>query len=1391
VDPRLFESVFSETISPALKYDRIVAVPMPPCPLVAPQDPASSSAAAAASASPAEMEAALALCDHPAWSGAAADKAARLLRRALGDRAGFVRVMPVYSRAAVEAANGRLPEEGTTGAAQRGQTWPAPEPVVWPLRDASPPAPSGLWVCLQVNHYSNSGRLVDRGPAPEDTEAAAAFVALWGQTGAAGSAAGLSELRRFQDGAIVHAVVWDAAKMGGRAHARETIPALIVGHILSRHFNWTDAARRQLGLSAVPAAASSAPQRKGNKAAASAAAVTSEALVTPALPCTVLHAGDKVSLAVAPSLDTTSGGSVGVARFLLHADVASMAPSLALERALDTGGVGAASARVVVAADSSVACSVTPSPISAAVANAAAGEPGMTARRVQQLVQMADPLARGPQAAFANALAACDYLGAALKDAQGLPLKVSLVQPISAQLRYTAPFVPMPHPLLAGDNAAGLLPVDQVKEEADALGDLVASLVPTQKGGIGGSDTVPVDGRSLVAAASAAATSVGQDPAAAQVIAPLEIVITLERSARWPEDADAVAALKAAFYLKMAQALRSSPRMKGVLAATVATQDYLDAHLGGFVFRIYLHHERELFLLEQAAKRSPFASSHAAVLDAARGSSAGAGTASGAPGGMKTVRGFVNIGQANITKGPEEEGGVKDVIVLPNGIEVARRTDLIYAAVNNSRRKGVQFGEMAQEEAAKAAAAKRAAAAAASGLESGADLTELMHLAFGTVIDNARLVNNGTSVRGVSPLLTPSIAGARLDALYLRGVLRTRHAATMHAFATRYPAFAPTVRLTALWLSALGAGPEASGLASQAAVASSAAGALPSLAVSDPASAVAVVAGHTRLLQATADDCFGRGAHVPQEAIELLVAHVFSDRCSAFARAPATPTVAFLRLLRLLSRFNWRADPLLVDVNVEDGEDEEADELSRARRQAAKTNAVQVARIHPSDHTALHAKFQAARARGGRSGSFKGRGGSNASTAVSTLYPPKNATQSSPTGAPLYIVTAAERGPWRPVWTQQAPSWPVLDRLVEAAKATEAALAAAIAPVAATTVATSAPTTAPCRRALAHVYNPGSTLSDLSGLSGAAGAVDVTPATQMLLAAFLPNAGGAKAVTKALMLPDAVSATAALTGGRAGFLSDLGVHGELDLDKALVPRLAMDGRSCGPVRPPVLSALSVAALPLLAVQSIGRAVAVASRPKPQSLENAAHAEADLQPAVVSKSGIVLVPKGAKRNAVLEEEDSALQRGEKATVVSIASTENPLEILQSGSADGSQFSLPLFKNLLRQSKEAVLVGLDPIACFLKSLRSPAAFGDSAWFFALPAQGKVYVAWKPEALDLALVGYRASADEAGTEGQELLALASTGMASAYCAMASDVLAAISSFAPELVTATTLLH
>mmetsp|Transcript_1191 Transcript_1191/g.2196 ORF Transcript_1191/g.2196 Transcript_1191/m.2196 type:complete len:1553 (-) Transcript_1191:57-4715(-) len=93
-----------------------------------------------------------------------------------------------------------------------------------------------LVIGLRINP-TTSRRIVDRGPPAEDIVGSNAFVALWGEKAA--------QLRRFQDGAIVRAVVWNAAgdvsggtdvQFHGMDRSMGGIAERIVQHIVKLHF---------------------------------------------------------------------------------------------------------------------------------------------------------------------------------------------------------------------------------------------------------------------------------------------------------------------------------------------------------------------------------------------------------------------------------------------------------------------------------------------------------------------------------------------------------------------------------------------------------------------------------------------------------------------------------------------------------------------------------------------------------------------------------------------------------------------------------------------------------------------------------------------------------------------------------------------------------------------------------------------------------------------------------------------------------------------------------------------------------------------------------------------------------------------------------------------------
>lgn len=110
----------------------------------------------------------------------------------------------------------------------------SPVPPVKPLNQDEP----CLVVGLRIDPNA-SRRVVDRGPPAEDVEGSSAFVALWGDS---------AQLRRFQDGAIVRAVVWNLPT-STKSNAVENMPQFssmdrsmggivekVVQHIVKLHF---------------------------------------------------------------------------------------------------------------------------------------------------------------------------------------------------------------------------------------------------------------------------------------------------------------------------------------------------------------------------------------------------------------------------------------------------------------------------------------------------------------------------------------------------------------------------------------------------------------------------------------------------------------------------------------------------------------------------------------------------------------------------------------------------------------------------------------------------------------------------------------------------------------------------------------------------------------------------------------------------------------------------------------------------------------------------------------------------------------------------------------------------------------------------------------------------
>ncbi|KAJ6612257.1 Nrap protein [Mycena sp. CBHHK59/15] len=102
-----------------------------------------------------------------------------------------------------------------------------------PLSQALPTNPDVLYIGL-IHDPQHAFRLVDHGPAADEADPTIAerFRDFWGDN---------AELRRFKDGRIIESVVWDIKSAAERAH----VPAMIVRHVLQRHFGLGEAAAVQ------------------------------------------------------------------------------------------------------------------------------------------------------------------------------------------------------------------------------------------------------------------------------------------------------------------------------------------------------------------------------------------------------------------------------------------------------------------------------------------------------------------------------------------------------------------------------------------------------------------------------------------------------------------------------------------------------------------------------------------------------------------------------------------------------------------------------------------------------------------------------------------------------------------------------------------------------------------------------------------------------------------------------------------------------------------------------------------------------------------------------------------------------------------------------------------
>ncbi|CAN8328094.1 unnamed protein product [Cochlearia groenlandica] len=148
---------------------------------------------------------------------------------------------------------------------------------------------------------------------------------------------------------------------------------------------------------------------------------------------------------------------------------------------------------------------------------------------------------KDPMSTAGNLLQAYEVFSKCLREIEGIPLKVSSVQPLDSALRFTSVFPPEPHP------------VAYEKIDARRLHKLMPSCIPT-----------------------------------------MEVMIQLEGSGNWPMDDLAIEKTKSAFLLQIAENLQ---KVEGI--PCTATEENVDVFMGGYAFRLRILHERGLSLVKR------------------------------------------------------------------------------------------------------------------------------------------------------------------------------------------------------------------------------------------------------------------------------------------------------------------------------------------------------------------------------------------------------------------------------------------------------------------------------------------------------------------------------------------------------------------------------------------------------------------------------------------------------------------------------------------------------------------------------------------------------------------------------------------------------------------------
>jgi U3 small nucleolar RNA-associated protein 22 len=145
-----------------------------------------------------------------------------------------------------------------------------------------------------------------------------------------------------------------------------------------------------------------------------------------------------------------------------------------------------------------------------------------------------------------------------------LPLDINAVEPADPALRYSSVVPPVAHPLAFGSKDKSKFTIAQQQRRGGGGRKRQRPGVPSSSSWV------------------------------SRILRPMEVVVQLENSARWPDNIEAINHMKVAFYVQMAEQLEQ--RSRGMTRCQVGT-DALDVMQSGFVFRVRIRHYREVDLL--------------------------------------------------------------------------------------------------------------------------------------------------------------------------------------------------------------------------------------------------------------------------------------------------------------------------------------------------------------------------------------------------------------------------------------------------------------------------------------------------------------------------------------------------------------------------------------------------------------------------------------------------------------------------------------------------------------------------------------------------------------------------------------------------------------------------